>query len=393
MATRPQQHWTAPDDVITRLRKRWDKGTYLTALAEQTPWEPFCIPLTGPKPGDITSDFTAVLAWSRSWATDAGPLRVAYRRLGGRIAGTNNIPHQAWIDRPEHLWELLGVEEDVNQYRALIDSAARTAPQLLTWMSANPLKVLALSSEWPRIQATVGWITDYRGPALHVRQIDVPGVDTKFIERHRAVLSTLLDISLPPERINSTVQRANFTERFRFLRKPTYIRFRILDGESRLCGFSELTVRAEEFTEAPRGITNVYVVENETTYLAFPSVSGSVVVHGGGYAVTQLASLPWLHNMRVIYWGDLDTHGFAILNRLRNHFPHTESMLMDRSTLTAHRDHWARETVPTHEHLELLSVDEADLYRSLVDDEFGHFIRLEQERIHFSALESALSEK
>jgi hypothetical protein len=41
----------------------------------------------------------------------------------------------------------------------------------------------------------------------------------------------------------------------------------------------------------------------------------------------------------------------------------------------------------------LLSVDEADLYRSLVDGEFGQGVRLEQERIRFSALESALLEK
>ncbi|MFF3695031.1 Wadjet anti-phage system protein JetD domain-containing protein [Streptomyces sp. NPDC002221] len=392
MAVNHRRHWTTPEDVAVRLRKQWDKGIHLTALAEQRPWEPFYVPLSGPKPGDITSDFDAVIAWSRSWATSDTPLRLEYRRVGGRIAGANDIPHRAWIDRPEHLWQLLDVQGDVTQYQHLITSAMATAPQLVPWMTANPNKVLTLASEWPLLLATAGWITGYQGPDLHVRQIDVPGVDTKFIERHRAVLTTLLDISLPAERVNPDAPRANFAARFRFLEKPAYIRFRILDSNSMLSGFSELTVRAAEFTAPPQGITHVYVVENETTYLAFPPISNSMVIHGGGYAVTQLASLSWLCGMRMFYWGDLDTHGFAILNRLRCRFPQAESILMDRSTLVIHRDHWARESVPTQEHLEALSTDESELYQSLVDGEFGQGVRLEQERIRFSVLESALAE-
>ena len=41
-------------------------------------------------------------------------------------------------------------------------------------------------------------------------------------------------------------------------------------------------------------------------------------------------------SLDLVYWGDLDTHGFAILNRLRECFPHARSMLMDRATLLAH---------------------------------------------------------
>jgi hypothetical protein len=40
----------------------------------------------------------------------------------------------------------------------------------------------------------------------------------------------------------------------------------------------------------------------------------------------------------VHYWGDLDTHGFAILHSLRAWLPQTQSFLMDRQTLAEHRD-------------------------------------------------------
>jgi len=49
----------------------------------------------------------------------------------------------------------------------------------------------------------------------------------------------------------------------------------------------------------------------------------------------------------VHYWGDLDTHGFAILNQLRAWLPQTRSFLMDRQTLVEHRDRWGREPAPT----------------------------------------------
>ena len=72
-----------------------------------------------------------------------------------------------------------------------------------------------------------------------------------------------------------------------------------------------------------------------------------MVILGGGYAVPVLEPLGWLAGLDVVYWGDIDTHGFAILNRLRHHLPHARSMLMDRATLLDHRDHWVTEPSPT----------------------------------------------
>jgi hypothetical protein len=48
------------------------------------------------------------------------------------------------------------------------------------------------------------------------------------------------------------------------------------------------------------------------------------------YAIDRLGSLPWLREKPLYYWGDIDTHGFAILSRLRRHWEHARSLLMDR---------------------------------------------------------------
>ena len=71
----------------------------------------------------------------------------------------------------------------------------------------------------------------------------------------------------------------------------------------------------------------VFVFENLATVLAMPDVPGAIAVHGGGHRVDLVARLPWAQ--RVTYWGDLDSHGFAILNRLRARGVDATSALMD----------------------------------------------------------------
>ncbi|MFD9794020.1 Wadjet anti-phage system protein JetD domain-containing protein [Streptomyces sp. NPDC059070] len=384
--------WTTPSAVVARLRKRWESGAYLTQLAEGTDWEPLDVALRGPKTADITRHYEAARAWTASWSPDSHQrLRIEYRRLGGRLAGVNDVPDRVWIDRREDLWSLLGVTSTVSRFTYLLATAQDTMPLLAAWMTVHPMKVVRLEADWPRITATLRWIADHEGPAVYVRQVDVPGVDTKFIEHHRPVLTTLLEHCLPPDRIDTETPRTDFAARFGFLRKPSYVRFRLLGGAT-LEGFSELTVRTHEFTSPPPGITTVYVVENETTYLAFPDRPHSIVIHGGGYAVTLLSALSWLHDVRLVYWGDLDTHGFAILDRLRQEFPHTQSILMTRDVLLSHRDQWVKEASPTHQRLGTLTSDESDLYESLAEGTFGHNVRLEQERIRFHLIEEALED-
>lgn len=136
----------------------------------------------------------------------------------------------------------------------------------------------------------------------------------------------------------------------------------------------------------------MFIVEERTqaTYLAFPEVPDAIVVFGGGFSVTVLEGVPWLAQRDVVYWGDLDTHGFAILSRLRERVPTVRSILMDRSTLLAHREQFAVEPNPTEVELEALTRDEAELYRDLIEDRYGPAVRLEQERIRFSSVRSAL---
>ena len=378
-------------------------------LASGQGWQPLSVPLHGPAPGELASDFGAAQTWVRQWEAAAPRrLRREHKAVGGRAIGANKLPCRVWVDSYPQLWALLGVTGEVQRFTGLLTETAAVAPGIAGWMAANPGRVMASEGDWARIIQTVRWIEGSSRPGTYLRQVDVPGVDTKFIESRRGILAELLDLQLAADRIDQSCPRSDFTGRYRFRRKPEYVRMRRLgrttgvsDPHGRAAGgldplgratgvpgpFSELTVLADELAAAPVPASSVYVVENEITYLAFPPADDAVVMLGGGYALSGLRSLTWLHDRDLIYWGDIDTHGFAILNRLRQAFPQARSMLMDRATLLAHEIQWVREPKPVNAALPLLDGDEAALYRDLVEDVLGPSVRLEQERVSFSAIE------
>jgi hypothetical protein len=393
----PLRAWTTPADVRRRLRRRWDNGEFPAAYASRRPWKPVDYPLRGPKPSELSTVFEAARSWVRQWESGtAAPMRLEYRTVGGRSLGANSLPCRAWVDSYPDLFSVLGVRKEAVLLDHLVDVTATAAPRLLGWVQEHPLAALDVAPHWPQLLATVAWIdqhaTDhaYRtdGPAgepAYLRQVDVPGVDTKFIETNRAVLTELLDRQLDPDRIDTSVPRSDFVGRYWFRRKPDYVRVRSLDPRSLLPGgFTELAFRVDELAESPLPVSTVYVVENEITYLAFPPVDDAVVLLGGGYALSRLQPLTWLHEKQLVYWGDIDTHGFAILNRLRHAFPSVRSMLMDRTTLLAHESQWLREPTPVSAELDRLDADEMTLYRDLVEDNLGPSVRLEQERVRFA---------
>ena len=148
---------------------------------------------------------------------------------------------------------------------------------------------------------------------------------------------------------------------------------------------SEATFRLEEIAGARVSVASAVVVENEITFLSVPVPPEGVVLWGQGFHVDRVGSLSWLRDCgSVNYWGDLDTHGFAILDRLRAWLPRTESLLMDRATLLAHRDRWVTESSPTRATLRHLAPAEESLYTDLVSDFYAERVRLEQERVDWA---------
>jgi hypothetical protein len=153
---------------------------------------------------------------------------------------------------------------------------------------------------------------------------------------------------------------------------------------------TELAVRSEELAQLTVEPRVAVIVENEISYLSVDVPEGGIVFWGKGFEVDSIGRLRWLAEADVLYWGDIDTHGFAILDRLRAWLPRARSVLMDRDTLLAHRDRWVTEDHPAKSVLTRLTRDEYDLYSELVGDGLGERVRLEQERIDWHWVEQRL---
>ena len=310
--------------------------------------------------------------------------------VGGRVVGFNEVPRRAWVDSFDQAWRILKVNDLVGDFDDATSRADAEAPRLAEWARANPMALLATRDSWADLLRTVRWIEQSTASNHYLREIDIPGIDTKFIEQHRGILTTLLEVQLDPARVDLSRPRSDFAGRFGFRGKPEYVRMRALEGEL-LGGLTELTVRVDELADRPPTQGTVFIVENDTTYLALPAAMEAIAICSGGYAVSRLAGLPWLAHRRVIYWGDIDTHGFAMLSQLRASLPLAESILMDRATLLAHESQWVREPKPTSARLPGLGDAEHGLYVDLIEDRFGEAVRLEQERISFGSVKEALN--
>ena len=290
---------------------------------------------------------------------------------------------------------MLGKRAEAERFAGLVATTRARRPELLDWLEGKPHKALALAQDWGRLLDVVDWITAHPRSAVYLRQIDIPGVDSKFIEAHRGVLSQWLDRLLPPDAIDAAyVGIAGFARRYGFRDKPERIRLRMLDPTQTLlpaAPAADLTLDATTFAASAPGVSRVFITENEINFLSFPRLEHSLLIFGAGYGFEVLAQVRWLHRCQVHYWGDIDTHGFAILDQLRAHLPHVRSLLMDRATLFAFEAHWGVEDRPTQRELGRLNDAERALYDELRDNRIRPGLRLEQERIGFGWVEQALA--
>ena len=374
--------WTRPAALRAQVQKLWDRGDLLGSVVTGEPLFPRRLALRGPSSQEMSDRFDEVRAWIGELR--AMPhCRVEMREFRHRLFGANAVPGEVWIDSLDDALALIGKRRDASRFGTLLELTRARQPQLLAWLAKRPLRALDLSAEWNRLLDIVAWLQAHPRPGVYLRQVDIAGVHSKFIEAQRNVLGELLDLVLPPAALDSSAAGASqFARRYGFRDKPQRIRFRILDRRHALLAGDleqDLTVDARSFARIDPKVERVFITENEINFLAFPEVTDSLIVFGAGYGFETLADAAWLSRCRIHYWGDIDTHGFAILDQLRAHFAHVESFLMDRATLLAFETQWGEEDRQTLRELPLLHAEEGALYDDLRDNRLRRNLRLEQE--------------
>ncbi len=390
--------WSNPKQIRQTLLKRWQRGDFLRAAIdpEAAPLFPFCLSLKRPGRRELVDRFAEAQQWvqrlQQGERPDQSGYRIEWESLNHRQLGHNRIPLKVCFTHPEPLLRYIGKQQDYTRFIDLNEQVTARYPQLQPWVIRHPHRLLQYRDEWEHLLTIVEWVETHPCCGRYLRQIDLPGIDTKYIEQHRRLLSELLDLVLPTEAIDPHFSGTRgFESRYGFLGKPVMIQFRILDPSSQPCGLSHLALPLEAFAQLQLKVDTIFITENEINGLAFPQHPGSLVIFGLGYGLQPLQQIPWLRSCTIHYWGDIDSHGFAMLDQIRHYLPQTQSILMNRETLLQHQPFWGVEQKPTTRELARLTAEEQSLYQELLNHTHAQNLRLEQERIHFSALQQVLT--
>ncbi|PCI44513.1 MAG: hypothetical protein COB41_04190 [Proteobacteria bacterium] len=381
-------------EVKAKLERCWSRGDLCRAVLGHGDMFPWHISLGKPSSKQMLDDFSGTQDWVKKIQTFAQKKQVQlqWQTINHRTLGAQQLPSALCLESAQQAARLVGKVQPLQQCVALYKLTIKQFPALQPWLLKYPLKALALADSWQQILAVCAWMQTHPNPRIYLRQVDVTGVDSKFIEQHKRVLADLFDLILPVYAIDDDfLGAAGFVRRYGFLDKPAMLRLRPLDASISWLhsgGNQDVMMTEKAFARLDAGIleqiNKVVIIENEINYLAFPEMDHTLLIFGSGYGFEALKKAQWLDECALYYWGDLDTHGFAILNQLRATFPQAQSFLMDKHTLISHQHAWGIEPKQEKKDLKYLNKKEADMYDDLRHNRLSDKLRLEQERIAFS---------
>jgi len=347
-----------------------------------------------PKEKQALKQVEDVRAWVAVWQAWNGSGSLSWSNRRWRKLGTQPVPEKLSLASPSEVAQWIGEagrwERAQQRYQELIGRWSQLASKLPRYFA-----ILADYSEvdYRRLVDMLAWIEQHPASNLYPRQLPVSGLDSKWLEKRKRLLADLVDGLRGESSDESDFISSDFYGRCGLKAPPQLIRLRILDDNLRqqLGGLCDLSSPWEQLAEIGLPASNVFIVENLQTGLAFGDLPGSVVIMQLGYGVDVLGRLPWVASAHCVYWGDLDTHGFAILNRARGYLPELKSVLMDEATCRSHQDLWVEEKDQhAAQTLPLLTDTEQAVYQAIKRNVWGQNLRLEQERIAWDIAWKAL---
>lgn len=311
-----------------------------------------------------------------------------------RMLGSVRLIQRITFDTHADWLRFIGKMAEFDRFVDLVVQTQRTVPELEPWLRRYPLRLLENADTWPDWLAVCRYFRDdYVPDRYYVRQLPIP-VHTKFLETQQALLLSLLSTVRPAL---LRLAHKDWRDQLGLLRPAPMIRVRALDERFRLDGqhddfglplpafntYLQALSMAHPVTEqtameSAGAVRRVFICENLLNFLTLPAQPDALALwSGGGFNVEVLADVPALKILTIHYWGDLDAHGFQILNQCRKHFPQTQSLLMNQATFDAHRH-----LVSSGKETDVVSLPH------LTDEEYGLFLllkrnnwRVEQERL------------
>lgn len=382
----------SPDAARDFLVRRFN-NQHQTWLRGEGTW-PLQISLGTPTEKDATDDASMVRAWVSAWTAWKGAGIVNWEERKWARLGTQALPISLTVTTADDVALLVGQSSRWHSARERYVQILGKWPQLSAGGTlAARFNLLADYSEvdFIRLISLLEWLIQNPNSNVYLRQLPVEGLDTKWAEQRIGVITGLL------KDIKDEKGGGNFHEICGLLRPPHRVRVRLLCPELRklVGGLHDFESPIDDVAALAIRPKAAVIVENLDTGMALPDMPGVVGIMKLGNAVSALGVIPWLQGIPAVYWGDIDTHGFAILDRARKALPLLRSVLMDEATTLRYQSLWGTEPTQTSNFaLENLEKHELAVYGALKANTWGQKVRLEQERLpwesSFRELQAAL---
>lgn len=403
--------------VAAAITKQWAAAVCAEVVGEEavgaepqstevTGGQPFRVSV-GLRPGVRTGPHVARFGsdlwheWVESWhdvadehlpGVEVGVSRIVVEGVGSQVAVELVVTD---LDAALGLVGLVGATPpavDLDRVRAIArqlrEAGAVLTPATLrsaARLSDVDVRVLIKAVPWQAEHPDLSGSTE--------RQVGAPEMHSKWLEHHGGVLREVTGRDLRAElRPRLAVAHLTYVD-------PGYL----ATGARRHDAWT--TGDVHDLAYSPR---TVLVVENRDSRLWFPAVEGALVVEGGGKAAASLlADVPWVRQAEnIVYWGDIDADGFAILDHFRRALAApgddgspgrgVASILMNAvaaqryAHLGVSTDKDGRPIPSSSRHLPRLTADETAAYYLVATAGQAEFRRIEQERLPESDAQAAL---
>jgi hypothetical protein len=377
-----------PDDVLAELRAIWSRRQRRWLCGEGN-W-PLRVSLQPPTELTARATVSAVQAWAAAWRHWNGPGTVEWVSRRWPQTGEQRLPAALVLTDADSVAACVSARDRWERATTRVARVRELFPTLATSEITAAYDALTDydDDDFERLLRMVRWVQANPRSGRYLRELPIPGIDTKWAEARKRTLATWL-LPLLGER-----DATDFAALCGLRRAPHTVRCRLLCPTLRAVvgGLSDIQVPLMELSVIAVQPQTVLIVENVASGLSLPDRPGTIAILGLGNAVSALQHLEWLVNARAVYWGDLDTHGFAILARARAAVPHLTSVMMDTATISAHLplavvDGAALPWRPSA----LWTQAEAEAAQGLATNRWGQAVRIEQERLPWDYVLQSLS--
>ena len=367
--TRNKMH--SPESLAQKLVRQWQNPDLrANRLLNSDNW-PICLAIGKPSTQQISRNLDQVRAHLQTWRqVNIGRVHfqdINYRATSEAVA----IPTHWELRRPSEWIQACSDRKIKTEFGKLAAIIQDTDPLFHNTL-IRQRALLSKTSATEIIQACALAMQLEPGHAqgAPLRTLSIVGNDSKFFERHRTLLSILLDLRFAG--LVSELGLESFLDAL--ADKDHWLLVADLDGD--LLPFTQIRVRSQTLQVQALSANNILLIENERCLHLLPKLDNTIAILGAGLDLQWLQN-DWLETKHLAYWGDMDTWGLTMLTHARKYLPKLEALLMNLELFKAHQQNAVSEpSVAQTSPPANLQPIERQFYLHLIAQQRG---RLEQE--------------